>query len=253
MPQNRRRIEDQPGDLQRWLLTYADMITLLLLFFIVLYALSSVSAKKFEQIVESLGTVFGGGRPGIMVEEKTAIENITPENQPYSGKYPLSSKRSHEMALSFEKTISALRPLVSARKVMVQLDERGLVITLASDIYFDSGSAELKDEGKEVLEKIYPVLREISNNIRVEGNADDVQINPELSVTSNMAGFSSNWELSSQRAINVLKFLVSGGVDQRRVYAVSFGDERPIEPNRNPESRAFNRRVDIVVVTEAGE
>ena len=130
---------------------------------------------------------------------------------------------------------------------------RRCVITLASDVYFDSGSAELKDEGKDVLEKIYPALREISNKIRIEGNADDVQVNPELNVTPAPSQFSSNWELASQRAINVLKFLVSGGVDAKRVYAVSYGDEKPIEPNRDPESRAFNRRVDIVVVTEGGE
>ncbi len=250
---DRRRIDDNPGDLMRWLLTYSDMITLLLLFFIVLYSLSVVSQKKFEQIIESLGTVFGGGKPGIMIQENTSIESITPENQPYSGKYPLSSKRAHEQALSFEKTISALRPLVSSRKVRVQLDERGLVITLSSDIYFDSGSAELKDEGKDVLEKIYPALRQLSNNIRVEGNADDVQMNPELAVTPNPSKFSSNWELASQRSINVLKFLVSGGVDPKRTYSVSYGDEKPIEPNKDPESRAFNRRVDIVVVTEGGE
>ncbi len=249
----RRRIDDHPGNLERWLLTYADMITLLLLFFIVMYAISTVAVKKFEVIMESLGTVFGGGKPGLVTEERAAIENVTPENQPYSGKYPLANKRAHQMALSFEKTISALRPLVSARKVMVQLDERGLVITLASDMYFESGSADLTDEAKEVLEKIYPLLRDITNKIRVEGNADDVQINPELKVTEAPLKYNSNWELSSQRAINVLKFLVSGGVDPKRVYSVAYGDTRPVEPNNNPESRAFNRRVDIIVVTEGGE
>jgi len=253
MPENRRRIDDRTGNLERWLLTYADMITLLLLYFIIMYALSVVSTKKFELITESLGTVFGGGRPGIMIEEKTSIENITPENQPYSGKYPLSNKRAHQQALSFEKTISALRPLVSSRRIRIQLEERGLVITLASDIYFDSGSADLKEEGKDILEKIYPVLSEISNKIRIEGNADDVQINPELAITAKPLKYTSNWELAAGRAINVLKFLVSGGVDPKRVYAVSYGDERPIEPGREPESRAFNRRVDIVVITEGGE
>jgi chemotaxis protein MotB len=252
MPGNRRRQDDNPGNLERWLLTYADMITLLLLFFIVMFAISTVEAKKFEQVVESLGTVFGGGRPGLVTEETQAIINVSPVNQAYTGKYPLSNKRAHQQALSFEKTISALRPIVSSRKVRVQLDERGLVITLASDAYFDPGSAELRNDAKEVLEKIYPVLREISNKIRVEGNADDIQINPEL-VVNGAVKYNSNWELSSQRAINVLKFLVSGGVDPKRIFSVAYGDTRPIESNNNPESRAFNRRVDIVVVTEAGE
>ncbi len=250
---DRRRFQDHAGNLERWLLTYADMITLLLLFFIVMYAISTVAVKKFEQVMESLGTVFGGGKPGIVTEESASFENITRENQPYSGKYPLSSKRAYQQALSFEKTISALRPLVNARKVRVTLEERGLVITLASDVYFDSGSADLMNEGKEVLEKIYPALRELSNKIRVEGNADDVQINPETPVTKLPLKYPSNWELASQRAINVLKFLVSGGVDPKRIYSVSYGDVRPLEPNRDPESRAFNRRVDIVVVTEGGE
>ncbi len=245
--------EEKPEGMERWLLTYSDMITLLLLYFIIMFSMSKTDVNKFEELIQSLGAVFGGGKPGIVTPELTLSETGIMDRQSMPGQFPAGSKRSYQLAMSFEKTVSALRPAIEARKVRVTLEERGLVIILASDFYFKPGDAELSDDTKKTLDTIYPMLRDITNKIRIEGHTDNMPPTPEKPTVGEVSKYPSNWELSSQRAINVLKFIQSAGIPTNRLSAAAFAETRPIESNNTPEERAFNRRVDIVVITEGGE
>ena len=126
-------------------------------------------------------------------------------------------------------------------------DERGLVITLASDAFFEPGSAALKNEMKPVLSKIGNILREIPNFTRIEGHTDS---NP-ISAPGAVRGFSTNWELSGARGINVLRYLQEEEkVNPKQMSAVAFGEQRPLDTNNTPEGRAYNRRVDVVILRE---
>ncbi len=150
--------ERKPEGMERWLLTYADMITLLLLYFIIMFSMSKTDVKKYDELIQALGNVFGGGKPGIVSPQLTLTESGIMGRQSQSGQFPAANKRSYQLAMTFEKTVSVLRPAVEARKVRVTLEERGLVITLASDFYFEPGSAELSDDAKNTLQKLTPCL-----------------------------------------------------------------------------------------------
>ena len=127
------------------------------------------------------------------------------------------------------------------------MDERGLVITLSGDVYFDAGSAKLRDETREVLSKVGDVLAQIPNYVRVEGYTDDSPTSPETA----QEGYETNWELSGARAVNTLRYLVEErGVNPKQMSATTYGQYRPIDDNNTPEGRAYHRRVDIVIVKD---
>jgi chemotaxis protein MotB len=158
-----------------------------------------------------------------------------------------STEKGAKLAKSFEKAISLLQPEMLSKKITIRLEERGIVITLGSDFYFKPGSAELNDDAKRVLHLIYKTFADIPNLIRVEGHTDNTPILPGSELSKK---FKSNWELSSQRAINVLKYLIDLGIDKRRLSAAAYGDTRPVETNDVPEGRAYNRRVEIIILRD---
>lgn len=244
----RRALKERPKDLQRWLLTYADMITLLLLFFIVLYSMSSINPSKYSDLSQALETIFAGGRPEIFSANSMSTGEGIMGN---IGRYPAAKNRSGKKEDYFKQAVSVLQKDIQALRVKVVMNQMGLVIELASDLYFDPASAKVREEAIPTLNKISSVLKNISNNVRIEGYTDNQNIakGNETKVEGSLE-FSSNWELAAQRAINVLKMLESFGVERTRMSAVTYGDTRPIESNNTPEERAYNRVVNIVVVQE---
>jgi len=226
----RKKDYEDNENLDRWLLTYADLITLLLAFFIVMYSISQVDSKKFGKVTSALTSVFKG-----------------PELKPTSAK-DLSSELIVNKLLK-NGNLGVLEEQI--RKISVQLDlrtqlnteiqTRGLVIHISESAFFDMGKAELKPEARTILDLISVQLLKIPNHIRVEGHTDNIPINTER--------FPSNWELSASRAAVCLRYLIDKlDFPPERISAVGYAEYRPIAANDTPENRAKNRRVDIVVL-----
>jgi chemotaxis protein MotB len=221
---------------ERWLLSYADFITLLLVFFIIMYSMSKVNAQKYNQLVTVLEKAFGGQKSVISMSNR----GLLPQNAVFGDTRTKQRKM-------YVKTVGQLQKEISSKEVRVKEDERGIVISLASDFFFGSGKADFGDSTEAVLAKLLPLLNSTASNIRIEGHTDDI---PIVQGSSLAQRFQSNWELSSQRSINVLKSLEQLGVDKKRMSAAAFADTRPAKPNDSYENRAYNRRVEIIILPE---
>ena len=238
--QAQRRAEDgeKNENLDRWLLTYADMITLLMLFFIILWAISNVDVAKYKTIAQSLRTAFTGGNLVIVPSNKQAgSEGIEGSTTPIKAPTATVSQNKH---LLFDQAQTFLQPLIQDKRVTLKSNERGLTISIVSDIGFASGSASLSPEAYPILRKVAELLAPIDNVVRVAGNTDNTPIDTPK--------FPSNWELSAARAISVVKTLVDYGVSPGRLSATAYGDTRPVATNKTAEGMAYNRRVDITVL-----
>ncbi len=232
----RRRGEDKEN-LERWLLTYADLITLLLAFFIVMYSMSRIDAKKFGKMSEALSGALHGGQAAIRVGDDLGMA---------PGKGVLKVGHLMTIGRKIQDKFSIIdrklgRP-ENERPVSTEVTERGLVIHIMESALFESGSAELHTRAKETLDLIAVDLTDVKNHIRVEGHTDNLPISTDK--------FPSNWELSSARATEVVKYLIENHrIPPGKVSALGYGEYRPIRPNNNPENQAKNRRVDVVVLT----
>ncbi|HEY3330508.1 MAG TPA: OmpA family protein [Capsulimonadaceae bacterium] len=241
---------------ERWLLTYADMITLLVAFFIMLYAMSVTNTAKFVKLALSVRSGFGnvtGNQPSILNgmgggSPLPAVSPITPVVKPTDpkkiengGSSNPNSKKTSQSEIS-EQIKKAIEREKLADHVQIRDEERGVVVSVIADQYtFDSGSAALKAPLMPILDKISHVLKPLPNMVRVEGHTDNLPISTDR--------FPSNWQLSAERASNVLcHFVASDDVSPDRINCVGYGDRRPILPNTTPENRAKNRRVEIVIL-----
>ncbi|MEW5924234.1 MAG: flagellar motor protein MotB [Candidatus Zixiibacteriota bacterium] len=226
----RKKRNDDHENLERWLLTYADLITLLLAFFIVMYSMSQVDAKKFGKMSRALSGALKGGSKAI--------------------------KRGTDIGLTDGKGVMEVGHLMSIGKmieenlnkpgedkpVSTEMSERGLVIHIVESALFKQGSADLEPQAKNVLGTVSQYLKGIDNHIRVEGHTDNIPINT--------VKYPSNWELSSARATEVVRYFIENEVIKpNEISALGYGEYRPMRPNNSIENRAQNRRVDIVVLT----
>ncbi|MFH0974530.1 MAG: OmpA family protein [Spirochaetota bacterium] len=225
-----------------WLVSMGDLNNLLMCFFIVLMGeeVTTVGKEDFMLILSSfkgnIGVMEGGHS---ITKGKLASMGQNMLNLP-------SSERKKAYSRVFKQAKELLKPEVLARTVRMREDERGLIITLASDVFFEQGSAVIEKDAKPTLRKISNIIREFPNYVRVEGHSDNKPINPEAK-----RGYETNWELSAARAINVLRvFSEEGKIPQKRMSAVSFAQFRPVDTNNTPEGRSNNRRVDIVLLKE---
>lgn len=237
----KRRKYEEPVNTQAWLLTYSDMVTLILSFFILLYSMSTINVEEFKLIISSFQNALGilkGGETIILEED--LISSGT--EGPFAG---IESPEDIE----FYNIYSEMQELINSEgiegKIEVNQEERGLVIRLLEGAFFDSGRAVLKEEAVELLDEVAFILKGVDKQIRIEGHTDNVPINTER--------FPSNWELSAARSVTVLKYLlVEHGFSPYQLAAVGYGEYRPVVPNTTLENKALNRRVDIVVLrTEA--
>ena len=226
----RRRKSDEHENLERWLLTYADLITLLLAFFIVMYSMSKVDAKRFGRMQEALAGVLKGGTVAIKKGDQMGA---------LPGKGVLEV--GHLKSLG-EKVQESVQKLGDNKLISTEMTERGLVIHIMESALFREGSADLEPKAVATLDLVAKEIGDIPNHVRIEGHTDNKPINT--------ARFPSNWELSSARATEVVKYLVnSHGVKPDRISALGYGEYRPLVANNGDEGRAKNRRVDIVVLT----
>lgn len=245
----RRDHEEEHENEERWLITYADMITLLMVLFIVLFSIGQTDLKKFEALRAGLVESFGG-RGGVPIEggagvlDGATIEPLDGETAVEIIEAQQAAQAAGERALreAAEQVQQALAGKGLGDAVTYRLEDRGLVLQIVTDqVLFDLGKADLRPEGRAVLDGLADALRALPNTISVEGHTDNQPISG--------FPFSSNWELSTYRATTVVRYLIDQkGLDRKRISAAGYGEERPLAPNDTPANRARNRRVEIVVL-----
>jgi chemotaxis protein MotB len=266
--------EEEHENHERWLVSYADMVTLLMCLFIVLFAMSQVDKAKFAALASGLSQSFGapitalpGTTPpgsqvldalpapvniaaGIAPQQKAAqadVDAAAAQAAAERAKRVASEAKSayDELAAARDKINTALVAAGHPDAARYQIDERGLVVHIVADaVLFDAEQAVLRPEGKVVLDAAAPTLASLPNKLRVEGHAN------HLPVTKG-GPWPSNWELSAYRATTVLRYLASDGLPEARMYAAGYGSTQPLVPITDPTAVSVNRRVDIVVLSTA--
>lgn len=232
----KKKKKEKAENSERWLVSYSDFMTLLMVFFVVLYSMSNVSQKKYQQLANSMGVVFSGGSTSLGMETDVGdSSNDTGELK------PLVQTEDEKLQEVEDQINDVLNELGLRDSVSTSIEERGLVISFNESIFFDSAKADIKDEMKDKLISVSKVLNKIDNYIRVEGHTDNLPIKDNY--------FNSNWQLSSVRASNVVELLIKyGEISPNRLSAVGYGEYRPISDNNTQEGRAKNRRVDILIL-----
>lgn len=224
-----------------WLATYSDTITLLLTFFILLYAMASIDQRKIDSLSQAFKSVMGGQSGDTIMKYDL-----------YKGEVPLiggeadienfedeAKKENDKMFKQVEKFIAENG---LADVVNTSLTDKGVMLQLRDNVLFETASAELRDGSKAVLEKIDSLIASMPNHILIEGHTDDRDIN-----TTN---FPSNWELSVSRAVNVVRYFTETmGQSPSRFSAAGYGEFQPIVSNDSEENMAKNRRVTILIMT----
>jgi chemotaxis protein MotB len=244
---------------ERWLLTYADMITLLMALFMVLFSITSVNKSKLEILSKTLQEAFSGrvlpggesirstGADSKAVNAATetptipAITTLIKDARP-SASAAAQAKEQEDFRRLKEQIDAYAREKGVQDKVQTVIAQRGLVIRLLTDrVLFDSGAAELKPEATPVLSKVAEIVAaEGRHQIMVEGHTDPVPIHGSV--------FPTNWELSTARASRVVRFLIGGGVARRRLSAAGYASLHPISNNATAAGRSRNRRVEVVLL-----
>lgn len=238
MPWRHRRREGAAEAGPNWLITYSDTITLLLAFFVLLYAFSEVDLARFRAIVASLRASLGLLPGGQTLSDLPGLNNA-----PILEDDALASLKQEMMQIQqvYETVYGRLAATGLADSVSLEVEERGLVVRFADRVLFDLGQARLKDEARAALDLVAGELARIPNPIRVEGHTDNLPIHNER--------YPSNWELSVARATRVVRYFIEEhGLPPQRLSAAGYGEYYPVAPNTTAAGRARNRRVDIVVL-----
>ena len=241
---------------ERWLITYADMITLLMVLFIVLFAMGQVDAAKFDKLQSGLGTAFGGEPRPILNGGSGVFEGSGPPAivavEAAAGR-ALKEKEAREAAVeadfdALEGAKDQITKDLAAQglgdRVRFRHEARGLVVSVVTDaVLFDAGSATLRPEGQAVLDGLAKAVVGLPNSVVIEGHTDDRPIASAV--------FPSNWELSTGRAGSVLRYLVSAhGLPTSRASSTGYADQRPVADNSTEANRAANRRVEVVLLSQ---
>ena len=246
----RRRGEEEHENHERWLVSYADFITLLFAFFVVMYAISSVNEGKYKVLSDSLTNAFRNvtGQPGaqpILVTQGSPPVAARPVGKPDKVADPKKAQQRQKMKNIAKDIMEALQPLVAQGKVRLLETSRGVTIEINDSVLFAAGQAKLQPASISALGVIAAVLARTDFPITIEGHTDNIPINT--------AQFPSNWELSALRATTVLRLFNDAGVGAERLTAIGYGDTRPVETNTTTEGRARNRRVSILIDSERPE
>lgn len=240
----RKKRPEEHENHDRWLVSYADFITLLFAFFVVMYAISSVNEGKYKVLSNSLTNAFKnttgetGGQPMAVLQGAPPIPPrpvLKPDKLPEQKKVE-QRQRMKNVASSI---MDALQPLVAQGKVRLLETSRGVTIEINDSILFPAGQAKLQPASSSAMGAIAQVLASTDFPITIEGHTDNVPISTPQ--------FPSNWELSAMRATTVLRLFNDGGVGAERLTAIGYGETRPVETNTTPEGRARNRRVSILI------
>lgn len=266
----RRKKHEEHENHERWLVSYADFITLLFAFFVVMYAVSSVNEGKYRVLSDSLVAAFRAspkalhpiqvGNPAkspyqdhLSIRSSPAVVQLpdmpAPRAAAQAGEARPGAEASPASALDSiaQEVTAALSPLIDAGVVRVRSSPDWVEVEINTEILFASGSAALAPDARQILARLAVVLRHFPNPVQVEGFTDDAPINTPA--------FPSNWELSAGRAATVVRLFAELEVEPERMTAIGFGQYRPVADNATAEGRAQNRRVLVVIraTSEAGQ
>jgi chemotaxis protein MotB len=237
----KKHAEEHEGHDERWLVSYADFITLLMVLFVILYSMSKVDVEKYKLLADSMRSAFSTGgaaqvvdgqinQAGGLSEDGTSKPIIVPG-------IPEGPSQSEEVAGQLTSMLSSQN---LGNQVSVQTNIEGVLISLSEHLVFREGDATIPDEAKPVLDTIVEMLLPIGNKIRLVGHTDDTpSANPQ---------YPTNWELSLARASAVAKYLMDAGIAPDRFIISGRGEYAPIFPNDTPEHRGLNSRVELIII-----
>lgn len=250
----RRKHEEEHENHERWMVSYADFITLLFAFFVVMYAISSVNEGKYRVLSDSLVQAFRSttDQRGTVIATTTVTAGrplpsvVAAQPQPVAPEVEAKRKAYRDkMRNMAEDIMRVLAPLVQGGQVRVTEGVNGISIEINASALFNPGEAVLGPDAVRALRAVAEVIAAGDFPIKVEGHTDNVPISTAL--------FPSNWELSASRASSVVRLFVDAGVAPSRLTAAGYADQRPVAANTTPENRARNRRVTILVESMAPE
>jgi len=244
----RRKRKQQDKGAPKWMVTFSDMMTLILVFFILLFSMSQINVKKFEAIAESFRSrAIFDFQPSMKeaenpAEKTTTVELEKDEENPPSDQEKLNST---EQEMSMDELMKDVQSFLDdkqiSKNIRAERTERGVVLTLQEQVLFNSGDAQIIEAGRPFLDKVGQLLTRIPNHVKVEGHTDDRPISTFR--------YPSNWELSAARASSVIRYLTDDEqLQSARFSAVGFAATRPDATNDSPENWNKNRRVEIVIL-----
>ncbi|MDB8804445.1 flagellar motor protein MotB [Romboutsia sp. 1001216sp1] len=229
---NRFEEEEEHENHERWLLSYADFITLLMIFFIIMYAMSSINKGKYEKLTTALNEAMGDGAA------------IADTGSNMGGETGNGLSENEKLEKVKEKLDKYLKENNLSGSVNTTIEKRGLVVSFNDSLFFNSGKADVKPDQVNKLVKISEIINKSlvkDSYIRVEGYTDNVPMHNEI--------FKSNWDLSVMRASNVAQILINnGGINPQKISAIGYSEYRPKSDNNTVEGKAKNRRVDILIL-----
>lgn len=251
--------EEEHENHERWMVTYADMLTLLLVLFIVLYAMGQVNTSKFDQLKSSLASAFNNGQQSVLTGGNGVVGSMAQPGS-HTITFPTIPKiragivspasqltEAKIEADEFAQIEKAIRASLHARHLdgdaEFSVDERGLVVTVLTDeLVFAGNSAVLESQGTVILSAVVTPLKKVDNQVQVDGHTNQAKVSTYP--------YPSGWELSSARASSVVRYLIGAGISSGRLSAVGYSDQRPLISASDPRSITRNRRVDIVVLSK---
>jgi chemotaxis protein MotB len=224
----------------RWLVSYADFITLLFAFFVVMYSAAQLDKRRAGQLATAIQTAFQ--QYGSLPPKPADVGGLAQEGVP--SLLPIGNTEPEDFSILRKRVESALAGEIAAGDVAVRLTPEGLVISLREIGFFDSGSADIRPSSLAAFRRLATVLQSADTDLRIEGHTDNVPIHN--------ARFASNWDLSTARATATIRLLIAGyNFAPGRLSASGYAEFCPVASNDSPEGRAMNRRVDIVIPRKA--
>jgi chemotaxis protein MotB len=240
-----RKMPEDHDNAERWLVSYADFMTLLFAFFVVMYAISSLNEGKYRVLSSAMVNAFRSGAPISVSTNPSGSANTMiqePVTKPIS--HALKDSKQNEQAKLANMSNDlrrVLAPLVKGGQVKITQTEKGVEIEIKDSALFQTGQAQPGAQSRAMLTQVANVLKTVDNSVSVEGFTDDVPISTPV--------YPSNWELSAARAGSVVRLFQENGIDGERLVAVGRAANRPVSANDTPEGRARNRRVSITVLS----
>ncbi|PZE19264.1 flagellar motor protein MotB [Paenibacillus xerothermodurans] len=244
----RGRKREEHVNHERWLITYADLITLLLIFFVIMYAMSKIDSAKYELLSQSLNMEFKQADSmlpnGEGILEQLSVANVNDGDKTQDGEQDKNAEADREQQL--QDLLAQIQQYIQQNNLQAQVHAtdtpRGIAVTLNDLFLFDIGKAELKQDAYPILNQLGTLFPTLNTTISIEGHTDNVPL-------STGSIYRDNWGLSNERSLSVLRYFINDlGHDPKSFISTGYAETRPIKDNSTAENRAENRRVEIVVL-----
>jgi chemotaxis protein MotB len=240
MKRRRRKNANEAVPHDRWLVSYADFVTLLFAFFVVMYALAATNEIKYQAVSQSLESAFLEKKRQVIILEEALSERVDRVSPIKLDDEWVADRKQLQQAS--EQLTQLLEEQISDNLVTVNKGNSWIELQMNSELLFLSGSADLAAESLPVLKKIAEVLKSLPNQVNIEGHTDNLPIGTSK--------FPSNWELSSARATTVVRDLIKNGIEPPRLSAIGYGEFHPVADNKTEEGRFKNRRVGLLIISQ---